>query len=227
MATLNDILTYSRQLSQTDTNGISDTLGTAFANDAMENMTRTLIERGVDAASIAEDYLTLTVSDNPIGQFSWPSDMFALKTVEIDYSGVGGQNYLQATPLNVANIQFTSWDWLRANQPTNSPLFGNRGKTGEVFPSPTQNALIRIFSFIKPTEFTSTSDTVPYPLSLDYRAIAARVSALYSLSLEEITQMQACQAEYERRLNDIVKILMPPSQQPIQAIPIQISGWQF
>ena len=146
MATLSNALTYARQLAQTDSNGISDTLGMAFANDALQNMTRSLIERGIDAAQVGEAFTTLTTSDTPVGQFEWPDGMFALKTVEVDYSGSGGQNYLQAQALDVANIQFASWDYLRANQPTNMPLYDNRGDTGEVFPSPLSSVLLRIFT---------------------------------------------------------------------------------
>lgn len=227
MAVASDILTYARQMSSTDTNGITDAQGLAWANDAIENITRSLIERDINAAQLTEAYVTLNPTDNPPGQFAWPADLYALKTVEVDYSNVGGQQYLQAQALDVANIQFASWDYLRKNQSTRLPLFNNRGDTGEIFPTPVNATLIRIFYFKLPTEFTTTSSTVPYPLSLDYRCAAMRVAALYALSLEEETSAANYQKEYERRLGDIINILAPPSQQPIQATPIQISGWQF
>lgn len=233
--TVDDVLTYARQLAQTDSNGISDTLGLSFANDALQNMTRAMFARDIDAAQTAEAYTSITPSDNPPGQFAWPDDMYALKTVEVDWTGAGGQNFIQAQPVDVSNIQFVSFDYLRKNQPTTWPLFDNRGDTGEIFPTTTVTATVRIFYFKKPTEYTLTSDSILYPQSLDYRCLSARVAALYALSLGQtgmknrysVSVMSAFETEYQKRLDDIINILAPSSQQPIQATPIQISGWQY
>lgn len=227
MSIVTDAINYARAICQTDINGISDATGLIFANDGQNNIIRALIERGIDAAKTKEAYLTMTPADNPIGQFNWPNDMFGLKTVEIDYTASGGQNFLQAQALDVANIQFVSWDYLRSNQPTNMPIFDNRGATGEVFPSPFSNALIRIFYFLQPTDFSSISDTIPYPLSLDYRMLGTRIAALYEISLGDFDAAAGLNAEYATRLEDTIKILAPSSQQPIQATQILISGWNY
>ena len=76
-------IVYSRQLAQTDSNGIGSTLGIAFYNDALQAMTRDLINRGIDAAQTQEAYRDLT-TDNP-NTYLWPTDMFALKTLEINW----------------------------------------------------------------------------------------------------------------------------------------------
>lgn len=227
MATIADALSYARAICSTDSNGLTDANGIIFANDGQNNIIRALIDRGVDAAKTKEAYLTMSPSDNPVGQFNWPTDMYGLKTVEIDYTATGGQNYLQAQPLDVANIQFVSWDYLRKNQPTTMPLFFNRGAMGEVFPSPLTAALIRIYYFAQATDFSATTDTISYPISLDYRMLGTRIAALYETSLEDFNAAAGLNAEYATRLNDVIKILSPSSQQPIQATPVQISGWQY
>lgn len=227
MSTVSDAINYARAMCQTDSNGISDANGLIFASDAKNNIIRALVEHDIDAAQTKEAYLVLSPSDNPIGQFNWPSDMFGLKTVEIDYTASGGQNYLQAQPLDVANIQFVSWDYLRANQPTNMPLFDNRGDKGEVFPSPFASALIRIFYFLQPADYSSISDTISYPISLDYRMLGTRIAALYETSLGDENMALGFNTEFATRLQDVIKILAPSSQQPIQATAILISGWGY
>lgn len=225
--TVTDAINYARAICQTDSNGLSDANGLIFANDAQNNIIRAFIERGINAAKTKEEYVTLSPSDIPVGQFNWPDAMFMLKTVEIDYSATGGQNYLQAQPLDVANIQFASWDYLRANQPTNIPLYFNRGSTGEVFPSPRTNALIRIFCFVQPTDYATVSDNIVYPIALDYRMLGTRIAALYETSLSDFAAATGLNSEYATRVNDVIKILAPASQQPIQATPVLISGWGY
>lgn len=228
MATANDVLIYSRDLAQTDSNGLTDAVGLRFANDALQNFTRELIKRGIDAAQTQESYANLSTS-NP-NTYAWPSDMWALKTIEIDFIGGGGDNYIQAERVDVANLQgTTSFDWLRNNQSTAYPLFDNRGDTYEIFPVP-KTAItngIRLFYFLTPTEYTATSSTVAYPQSLDFRCLAARVAALYVQSLEKDDLALALNAEYKLRIEDIIRILAPESQQPIKPQKLRISGWEF
>lgn len=225
MATANSILTYARQLSQTDSNGLSDTLGLAFANDALENYIRSLVERNVNAAQLVESYTNLPTS----GIFAWPSDMWSLKTIEANYQDSNQSNFLQADNVEIANAQGASFDWLRVNQPASHPLFSNRGDTGEVFPTPLSAVTsgLKIVYFQTPTEYTATSDTLTYPVTLDYRCLGARVSALYKTSLGEFEAAQVFNTEYQKRLDDIIRILAPASQQPISAEPLHISGWQY
>lgn len=232
MATVDSVLTYARQLCQTDSNGISDTLGIALSNDAANDFIRELINRDIDAAQTAEAYTNIT-TDNP-NTYAWPSDMYALKTVEVDFSGTGGQNYLQAKALEVANIQNVSFDYLRVNQPTSLPLIDNRGDTFELFPvaQVAVTAGIRIFYFKQFTEFTLTSDAIAYPFSLDYRCLSAKVAYLYNLTLEKggkVTQGTSTdfESDYQSRLQKIIRILAPGTQQPITPQPLAISGWQY
>lgn len=225
MATANSIITYARQLAQTDSNGLSDTLGLAFASDALQNFIRALVERNINAAQTVESYTTLPIA----GIFAWPSDMWSLKTIEVNFLDSNQNNYLQAENVEISNAQGQPFDWLRKNQSTQFPLFQNNGDTGEIFPTPTiANAQgLKIVYFQTPTEYTATTDTVSYPVTLDYRCLGARVAALYKMSLDEFSSAQMFQGEYEKRLADIIRILAPSSQQPITAEPLHISGFQY
>lgn len=235
MATVADAIQYSRQLSQTDSGGITDTLGLTFASDAKNNIILAMVQRSIDAAQTAEAYATILPSDNPPGRFAWPTDMLALKTVEVNFNGSSQTNYVQAQPMDVANIQFVSFDYLRANQPTTWPLFDNRGDTAELFPTPTVSTLVRIFYFKQPVDYSATSDTIAYPISIDYRCLGARIAALYALSQGQtgmknrytVSVMTAFENEYQSRLKNMISILAPTSQQPIQPTPLLISGWQY
>lgn len=227
MATVNDVLTYARQLAQTDNTGLTDTAGLAFCNDALQNMTRSMFERNIDAAQTQESYTSLT-TNNP-NTYLWPNNMYALKTIEVNFSDQQQMNYLQATEVEVANIQANSFDWLRVNQNPSYPLFDNRGDTFEIFPIPNiANANgIRIFYYLTPTEYISTASAIVYPQTLDYRCLAARVAALYAISVADINMFQVASAEYDKRLHDLINILAPSSQQPIKPQKLLITGWQY
>lgn len=240
MATaLSSAITYARQLCHTDSNGITDTLGITFGNDGLQDFTRALIDRDVNAAQLTEAYATLTPSDSPPGKFAWPGDMFALKTVEIDWTGTGGQNFQQGNQVDISNIQFVSFDYLRKNQPTTVPLFTNWGDTGEIFPTPLVNVTVRIIYFKSPTEYVATTDAIAYPLSLDYRALSCKISNLYETSLEKsglsmsrgkvfaTGQAALFDRMYQERVDKIIGILAPASKQPIQPTPLQVSGWNY
>lgn len=227
MSLVSDVITYARQLAQTDSNGITDAVGLAFTNDALQNSTRTMLSKNIDAAQTQESYTNLGVQSP--NTYAWPSDMFSLKTIEVNFTDSTQQNYQQAISFDVANIQQSSFDWLRINQPSSQPIFDNRGDTFEIFPTPLIPITngIRIFYFLTPTEYSSTSSTINYPQSLDYRYLSCRVASLYAISQLDYNASQTFENEYQKRLNDIINILAPGTQQPIQVQPLRISGWQF
>lgn len=227
MTLVSDVLTYARQLAQTDNSGLTDTAGLAFCNDALQNITRAMFARNIDAAQTQEAYTNLT-TNNP-NTYLWPANMYALKTIEINYQDQTQQNYLPATELEVSNIQNASFDWLRVNQNQSFPLFDNRGDTFEIFPIPSAANTngVRIFYYLTPTEYTNTSATIAYPQSLDYRCLSSRVAALYATSLGSLDIMQACQSEYDKRLHDLINILAPASQQPTKPNRLIQTGWNL
>lgn len=228
MATVSTVITAARQKAQTDSNGISDTNGLAWAIDGLYDSTRDLINRGIDAAQTAESYTTISASDNPPGRFAWPTDMFALKTVEVDFSNAGGQNYIQASKLDVANLQGnTSWDYVRVNQSTSNPYFTNHGDVGEVFPTPLGSALVRIYYYLTPTEYSATSSTINYPQSLDFDLLTDKILVGYYQSIEKFDVALQWEAEYQKKITDFINILGPQSKQPITPEKLHMTGWNY
>lgn len=228
MATVQDAITYARQKAKTDSNGISDTNGLAWANTGLLDGTRELILRGVDAAQVVESYTTIAATDDPPGRFAWPTDMWMLKTIEMDYTGGGGSAYIQGKKVDISNLQAgTSWDYLRSNQPTSQPLFTNHGDTGEAFPTPTSSALVRIFYFLEPTEYSTVASIIAYPQSLDYRYIGDKILEGYYQSLGQIDNANAWGQIAMKKLTDSINILVPQSKQPTQSESLHINGWQF
>lgn len=220
-------ITYTQQLAQTDSGGIGSVLGLAIYNDALQAFHRDLINRGIDASQTQEAYTDLT-TDSP-NTYAWPTDMYSLKTIEVNWQDQTPQNYLQATPLDVANIQNFSFSWLRANQPVSSPLFDNRGDTFEIFPTPqTPNSQgIRIFYYLTPTEATDVGVAIQYPATLDYRTLSFKMAALYYQQQNDSVMAESNELEYQKRLDKIIKILAPGTQQPITPTPLALTGWNY
>ncbi len=237
MSTLNDALSYARAQSQTDSNGLSDTKGIQFANEALVDFRRRLIASGVDASSLQEAYRDGVAGT---GTYLYPTDMFWLKTIELNYVDTAPGNYINATQVDVANIPNNrSFSWLRANASPTDPYFDDRGDWYEIFPTPTSahnvSQIIRIFYYLKPTEFVSTSDTISYPESLDYRILGWRIAANYLYSIgasvgsgRNVHLMGDKFIEkYEERVKQLIATLARGSQQPLQATGIQLTGFEF
>jgi|SRR3990167_8570725 len=231
MATLSNVLTFSRAQAQTDINGLSNANGIIFGNEALLDFRRRLIVAGVDASQLQEAYRDGIAGT---GTYLYPTDMFWLKTIELNYSGTTSQDYKVATQVDVANIPGNkSFGWLRTNANPQTPYFDDRGDWYEIFPTPTgihnTSQLIRIFYYLEPTEYTAASDTVVYPESLDYRILGWRIASnyLYSLGGENMAKGDAFNAKYEERVKQLIATLSRGSQQPLQATGIQLTGWEF
>jgi len=218
---------YTQRLAQTDSNGIGSVLGLSLYNDALNEMTRDMLNRNLDAAQTQEAYSDLTT--NSPNTYAWPTDMYSLKTIEVNFEGQDEQSYIQARPMDVANIQGQSFSWLRVHQPKNQPLFDNRGDTFEIFPTPTfaNSQGLRIFYFLVPTEATSVEQAIQYPQTLDYRALSCKMASMYYRTQNDAEMAAIYEAEYQQRIAKIINILAPGTQQPIQPSPLAISGWQF
>lgn len=218
---------YTQQLAQTDSNGIGSVLGLALYNDARNEWTRDMLNKNMDAAQTQEAYRDL--STNSPNTYLFPDDMFALKTIEVNWQDNTQQNYLQAQAMDVANIQGKSFSWLRANQNQQMPLFDNRGDQFEIFPTPTQNNAsgIRIFYFLKPTDATDVGQAIPYPQLLDYRTLSTKMASMYYRSQSDRDMAAEYETQYQQRMLKIIRIVEPGTQQPITPTPLIISGWQF
>lgn len=229
MATINTVLTFSRAQAQTDSNGLTDTNGLIYANNRLVDFHRRLTAHSIDASQTQEAYRDATANQ---GTYLYPDDMLWLKTIECNYNDTSANNYLLATQVDVSNLPGqVSFSWLRQNATTNNPQFDDRGDQFEIFPTPIAgnnlSQFFRIFYFLKPTEYTSTTDQVSYPESLDYRILGWGICADYYMSLNKFDEAQMFEAKYEKRIVDYIATLGRGSQQPIQATSLAISGWEF
>jgi len=229
MATLATVLAYSRAQAQTDSNGLTDAKGIIFANEALLDYHRQLITHGVDASQLQEAYEQGTANQ---GTYLYPTDMFFLKAIEVNYTDSNTNNYKTANQIDVSNLSGdNSFSWLRNNQAVTDPKFDDHGDWFEIFPTPTSannlTNMIRIFYFLEPTEYTSTSDTIAYPVSLDYRILGWRIASSYLKSLGNWEMAIPFDQEYEKKVQDIIKTLSRGVQTPMQATAIQSSGWEF
>ena len=229
MALLSTVLGFSRAQAQTDSNGLTNTNGIIFANEALLDFRRRLIDAGVDASQLQEAYTSFTAGT---GTYLYPTDMFWLKTIELNYANTTEQDYRQAQQVDISNTPGqSSFSWLRKNGDRQFPQFDDRGDWFEVFPTPTgsdnlTNA-IKIFYFLEPTEYTAVGDTIAYPESLDYRILGWRICEDYLRSLEKHDSANFFQAKYDERVKQIIETLSRGSQQPIQATDIPLTGFEY
>lgn len=227
MATLSNVLAFSRAQTQTDSNGLTDANGIIFANEALVDFHRRLVDHSVDASQLQESYTDMTANQ---GTYLYPTDMLFLKAIELNYAGSDPAGYLTADQVDVANLAGqNSFSYLRKNQSTSTPQFDDRGDSFEIFPTPITGSSqgMRIFYFLKPTEYTSTSDTIAYPESQDIRILGWRIASMYFYSILKIQEGDAFNLKYEERVKQYCSTLSRGSQQPLQATPLATAGWEF
>lgn len=229
MATLDTALAFARTQSQTDDNGLTDAKGIIFANEALLDIHRQMITSGIDASQLQESYRSGTIDT---GTYLYPTDMWFLKSIEVNYANTTAQDYKRAEQIDISNlVGNVSVGWLRSNQDTFFPQFDDRGDYFELFPTPTGannvTDMMRITYFLEPTEYTATSDTISYPISLDYRMLGWRLAANYQYALGEMAKGDAFYAKYQEKLTDVINNLSRGSQQPMEAKTIGWTGWNF
>jgi len=229
--TLSTPIAFARAQAQTDSNGLTDANAIIFANEALEDFHRRLVTAGVDASQIQEAYRDGEVDT---GTYLYPTDMLFLKAIELNYTNTNAQDYKVASQVDVSNLPSGGFGYLRKNAESGSPLFDDRGDWYEIFPTPTSahnvSQLIRLFYFLKPTQYSATSDTVAYPENLDQTILGWRIASSYLYSLGDSINLlrgDAFNAKYEERVKQYIATLSRGVQSPIQATPIQIDGFEF
>lgn len=235
MATLASPIAFARAQAQTDSNGLTDANAIIYANEVLLDFRRRLVTKGVDAAQVQEAYRDASVPTSGNGStFLYPTNpaILFLKSIDVNYTDTNPQNYKQASQMDASNIpQGESFMWLRQNADRSAPQFDDRGDWYELFPAfrtgDNLTAAIRLIYFQMPTEYTSTSDTVSYPESLDYRILGWRIAADYYYSLNKFQEGDLFNNKYDERVTQLISTLSRGAQQPIQATPIQVSGWEF
>lgn len=234
MATLASALAFARSQAQTDSNGLTDANGIIFANEALLDLHRQMIEHGVDASQVQESFcdgaLPTTLGNG--STFLYPIDMFFLKAIEVNYTDTSPVNYKTATQVDVSNLPAgQSFSYLRAQGDPNAPQFDDHGDWYELFPAFTASSnlsqAIRVFYFLAPTEYTATSDTLSYPEKLDYRILGWKIASSYLYSLQKMDEGQAFEAQYQKKLTSIIGTLARGSEQPIEASGLTLTGFEF
>jgi len=160
--------------------------------------------------------------------YVYPSDCLALKTIEVNFTDTSAQNYFRAEQVDASNLPGqVPFSFLRVNQSTQLPLFDDRGDWYEIFPA--QACTVRLFYYLKPTEYTSTSDTVAYPESQDYRLLGFGICADYYNSLNKFEEAKVFEEKYQKRVEQYISTLAKGSQQAIQAVVLDVgnNGWAF
>ena len=229
MATVTTILNFARAQVQTDSNGLTDANGLIFLNESLLDLHRQLISHGVDASQVQESYMDAVSGQ---GTYLYPSDLFFLKAIEVNLTTGNPQDYQTCNQIDVSNLPGgNSFSYLRLQGSPFNPQFDDRGDWFEVFPTPLTgmnlSQAFRIFYFLEPTEYVSTSDTVVYPNTLDYRTLGWRVAADYLYSLRDIPNGDKFMAKYTEHLTQFIDTLSRGVQTPNQATVLQISGWQY
>lgn len=234
MATLAAVLAFARTQAQTDSNGLTDANGIIFANEALVDFHRKMIEGGVDASQVQESYCDGAVPTTA-GNGStllYPTDMFFLKGIEVNFTDTNPQNYRTASQVDVSNLPAgQSFSWLRANADPGNPQFDDHGDWYEIFPAFTSSSnisqAIRVFYFLAPTEFVATSDTISYPEKLDYRILGWRIAANYLYSLQKMDEGDSFNNKYEEKVKGLIGTLARGSEQPIEASGLGLTGFEF
>lgn len=231
---LSSVLTFARTQAQTDSDGLSDANGVIFANEALSDFHRRLIERNIDASQIQEASIAGTVN---VGIYPYPTSpcsIIALKAIELNYADTIAQNYKVGNQVDVSNLPLGGFGYLRTNGDPSFPQFDDRGDTFEIFPTPTSahnvTNLIRLIGYAKPSVYGTTSATVMYPENLDPAILGYRIAANYKYSLQGTDNYIAgdkFNAKYEERVKQYIDTLSRGSQQPIQATAIQLDGFEF
>lgn len=217
--------------SGTDSNGLTDATGIIFANEALQDFHRQLVQHGVDASQLQEAYTSGVVGQ---GTYLYPTNMLFLKTIELNYTDTTAQNYVTAKQVDIANIPGNqSFGWLRTNASITSPQFNNHGDWFEIFPTPVTGNnitnMIQMFYFLQPTQYVATTDTVSYPENLDVTILGWRIAAsyLYSLGTARIPDGDKFMANYTNRVTQYISTLSKGSQQPLQPVALQATGWDL
>lgn len=231
---LSSVLTFARAQVQTNIDGLTDENGLVYANEANADFHRRLVEKGVDASQLQEASITGVVNTGIYAYPTAPASILALKTIELNYGNTTLADYKVATQIDVANLPSDqSYSFYRVNADTNSPQFDDRGNSFEIFPTPISGNnitnLIRLFYYAQPSVYTAVSNNVSFPENIDATILGWRIGAmyLYSLGGENLVKGDLFNAKYEERVKQYISTFARGSQQPIQATPLQIDGWQF
>lgn len=227
------VLSFSRAQVQTNSSGLTDPNGLLYANEALSDFHRRLVNADIDASQLAESSITGIAGT---GIYPYPSNpsILSLKTMEANYADTQDANYQVVNQVDVSNLPANmSYSFLRANGNPTQPQYDDRGNAFEIFPTPTSSTslpgLVKLFYYASPSIYGAITDTVNYPENLDVTILGWRIAAnyLYSLGTNRIPDGDKFMQRYDDRVKQYISTLSRGGQNQVQATPIQITGWEF
>lgn len=238
--TTGTLLAYVETKTQAGAGTLNNTTtGIPMLNEALLDFRSEMIKRGVAASQLQEAYVaSVSAPVAPAGStFAYPSDMYFLKTIEVNMTTGVQQDYVQAQIVSVSNSpDQSSFDWMRVNQDINHPMFADMGDTYEIFPSFNHatnftNA-IKIIYYLTPTPYVTTGDNLSYPDSLNWYILAKKVASIYYESLNKFNEAADWNKKYTDALNSLNTTLSEGSQQPIEPSGLTgsqtgMAGWAY
>lgn len=222
--TLQNAIDYARTLVRDEeVEALTDANAIAFANDFEKDMRRKLVVKR-KSLFVIEDNLDVTGNT---GVFLLPENVLLLRDVEVDLTGLG--TFYPVEPLDPSNQpEGSTLQFLRDSQSPTTPLMDFRGDRVEVFPTPLVDVTdgFHYQAHEVPDPFTATTDTMEYPFTQDYYALAFGIAGKY-LDPLDTPRANALLKEAYRRTLDIVDMIGTGSQLPTRARPVNFgnNGW--
>lgn len=236
--TAEEVLQYARVLAKTDSNGITESgstsNGTFFLNEALFDMRRKLIDKREDLfiQESQRDIASAQITGGTTpGKFLFPDNMWFLKNMQINLIDSSNASlYKQAQKVDSSNVPSgVSWEWLKANQPNDQPLFDFRGDWFEIAPTPTQTITngIKIFYFTAPTLVLSVANTLSFPEFMDYRPLSYKVASIFLSTLGNNEKSLDLDNKYNNMLNNFIVMVGTGDQTPLKASIIRDTGFNY
>lgn len=231
---VSDAIAFARTAAHTDSQGITDADGLTMATDALFEL-QLLACRKREDLFLQESSRDITsveiIGGASPGKFLFPTDMLFWKQIEINLVDPTQQSlFILITPNDVSNPNAnSSFDWLRINQPSSTPLIDSHGDWFEVFPTPIAalTGAIKMLYFLIPTAYAATTDYVSYPYSIDIRAIAYKIGAFYARLNKDFDLMKELDGKSEQRLDYVLSVLSgSQSQVPRRPQGLPYSGYE-
>lgn len=233
MATLSTVIANARILSRSDSNSMTDSDAIIYANVALDDWFKRLVERREDLF-VQESYRDITsaeiVGGSQPGRFLLPSDNILLKSLQVNLQDSTNTNlYYEAQQVDVSNLPpGITWEYMKANQASDLPTFDYRGDWIEIAPTPTvtMTQALRIFYVLLPTYFSTTTDTIPFPYSIDISALANKIAAEYLKGLVD-PLYAVFEKKYDEAVEEMIRSIAHGEQKPLTSNGLPITGYEY
>jgi hypothetical protein len=218
----------------TDSNGLPDSDGIIFGNDAQTQIQMMFIKRRRSfflQEATRDITSTEIIGGSAPGKFLFPSDMWFLESIQ--YNSVDTTNpslYKPCRQINAANLQNgKSIDWVRNNQDVNAPLVDIRGDWFEILPTPSiiMSKAVKIFYYLQETDFQTTGDTIAYPFSLNYYCLSYMIGSIYCTANKDFDLAAELEKKAQAAVDMVIDMIESGMQTPLRPQGLGITGWQY